>query len=844
MLAKFFLVGIAALAHASSAFEIRQVSFNDLNDPALDSDARDAKIYEVGENGSHCFVYTSQANYDLPSTYSFDDFKIWETCGVFDGDGPMANELLRGDDTGSGTKYTFADTSGDGSKTCYIVDAPPTGNSAELLSRPSGSITVLQDTKLSEGKRSSRRCDLSRDGTVVVFDTDDASLTNDDRADGQEHVVYTQDEGNSFIRVVPDEFYSATDKKESISGVVSGDGSFVAFHSNIGYPGASLTASETYLWRESDKNIHKVTNLKGNECNKTLMFETLVDLYGIEKLTEQTLATESKLGNAAKQCNAFAAAGELSQTGTIDVKDNPASISDDGRFVTFTTNYDSATLRGTLEKPTPVSQRHLFLFDSKLGITWQLTDEGESVGGMPVDEPKLEKFGCPRTSKSYGGGAVTANRTACSERNQIRQACCWQSPLFFPVVTQRISGNGESIVYSSDLGPITDTGIQMDYEIVHYHLPTGTRTQITDTGNRDYKDFFPSISRMGGVVAWTSRFDYTTNKPITTTNQIFASKLIMGCSRDTTASNFEASPDVEVCCEFDTLNLDNNSNTAAGEGTEVTFVLMGDPDTLKAHVAFSDVDSDLDKKWCAAYVEQVRNDVACSLAVPKESFVIDDDASDCNNWTQDQIEVTLLLLNENPIKDVSDICTEIQLQYDDTNSKLWTSYLTKTLKLENTPICTSAAPSVKPSASPSNSPSVSPSANPSAAPSANPSAAPSGSPSAAPSGSPSTAPSATPSAAPSATPSAAPSATPNAAPSATPSTTPIAEVTCENNSTVKFQIFRSNGKKKNTKCNKIKEKDCDTTFQFKKMVDGVSEGKPQDFCQYTCNLLLCWGSRK
>lgn len=348
------------------------------------------------------------------------------------------------------------------------------------------------------------------------------------------------------------------------------------------------------------------------------------------------------------------------------------------------TNFESATLRGTLESPTPVSQRNLFLFDTKLGITWNITDEGESVGGIPVDEPKLEKFGCLFAPTSFGGGAIAANRTACSERNEIRQSCCWQRPLFFPVVTNRISGNGESIVYSSDLGPITDTGIQGDYEIVHYHVPTGTRTQITDTRNRDYDDFSPSISRMGDVVAWTSDFDYTTNEPITTTNQIFASKLIMGCSNSSIASNFEASPDVEVCCEFDNLNL---NTPGKGKEKEVTFVLMGDPDTLKAHVAFSNVDSDSDEKWCAAYVEQVRNDVACSLSVPKESVVIVDDASDCNNWTKDQIEVTLLF-SKNPSKDVSDMCTEIQLQYDDTNSKLWTSYLTKTLKLENNPKCT------------------------------------------------------------------------------------------------------------------------------------------------------------
>jgi len=43
----------------------------------------------------------------------------------------------------------------------------------------------------------------------------------------------------------------------------------------------------------------------------------------------------------------------------------------------------------------------------------------------------------------------------------------------------------------------------------------------------------------------------------------------------------------------------------------------------------------------------------------------------------------------------------------------------------------------------------------------------------------------------------------------------------------------------NTKCNKIEDKDCDTKFKFKKMVAGVSKGKPQEFCQKTCNPTLC-----
>merc|ERR1712238_467503 len=105
--------------------------------------------------------------------------------------------------------------------------------------------------------------------------------------------------------------------------------------------------------------------------------------------------------------------------------------------------------------------------------------------------------------------------------------------------------------------------------------------------------------------------------------------------------------------------------------------------------------------------------------------------------------------------------------------------------------------------------------------------------------SPSAAPSASSSAAPSARPSAAPTTRPSAAPSAASSTSPSVEVQCEDNSKVKFQVPKNNGKQKNTKCKKIKEKDCGTEFTFKKMVDSMSKGKPQDLCHKTCNPTVC-----
>jgi len=89
------------------------------------------------------------------------------------------------------------------------------------------------------------------------------------------------------------------------------------------------------------------------------------------------------------------------------------------------------------------------------------------------------------------------------------------------------------------------------------------------------------------------------------------------------------------------------------------------------------------------------------------------------------------------------------------------------------------------------------------------------------------------------TPSAAPSAAPSAPPSAAPSTSPSVEGQCEDNQTVQFKVPKTNGGKKVTKCKKIKEKDCGTAFDFQKEVNGVKKGKPEYFCQKTCNPTEC-----
>ena len=118
------------------------------------------------------------------------------------------------------------------------------------------------------------------------------------------------------------------------------------------------------------------------------------------------------------------------------------------------------------------------------------------------------------------------------------------------MVAQQISADGKSIVFWGDGYPSADR-TNYDYDVFHYHIPTSVMTGVTTTMNKDYDESYADISARGDVVAWTSDYDFTKKESITKTNQIFASKLALGCSLNSEALNYLPSPDVETCCEFD-----------------------------------------------------------------------------------------------------------------------------------------------------------------------------------------------------------------------------------------------------------------------------------------------------
>ena len=103
-----------------------------------------------------------------------------------------------------------------------------------------------------------------------------------------------------------------------------------------------------------------------------------------------------------------------------------------------------------------------------------------------------------------------------------------------------------------------------------------------------------------------------------------------------------------MCCEWDSVPEASDVKYKVAK-----FSFHGDPTEMKSRVAFFDAAGG-DAEWCAAYAEQVRTDVACSLAIPQQYVAVKDDL-DCSSWQKDEIEVTLIL-KVNPLFSMEHTC--------------------------------------------------------------------------------------------------------------------------------------------------------------------------------------------
>jgi len=361
-------------------------------------------------------------------------------------------------------------------------------------------------------------------------------------------------------------------------------------------------------------------------------------------------------------------------------------MSDDGRYVTYTSSVDLANTKGTLEPIDAITGFNLFLFDRVLGLTWKITKEGPIGDAFDAE---IERFCCPTASSSK-------QRGTCSLKDQYRGFCCWQRPCSFPALHPDISGDGSSIVFYTDFAHADVVENNREFEIYHYHTPTDTFTAITDSPE---PDDFPAINYKGDVMGWTSDFDYDDNASIRSTNQIFAANVDMGCSAYESASNYMAAPDLEVCCEWN----DGFIGPSPQPVIVTTLQLVGDLDAMMNNVPFRS--SETDEMLCEQYAMDVKKDVACALHIPEQIVsVLSDDSPSCSHITGHEdgtISVTLGLHSVAYTSGVVDdfpsphsLAKALGDEYDSMSGPLWKGYLTKTLD-DTVPPVSKKAPKAK-----------------------------------------------------------------------------------------------------------------------------------------------------
>jgi hypothetical protein len=503
----------------------------------------------------------------------------------------------------------------------------------------------------------------------------------------KDQIYLTCDDGASFVMVTPP---SLAETSTAAGARVSGDGKVVAFRSRS----ELLTdvevsgKDEAYMYEVVTGRLEKVSRL-GTACDTGAIYAKLV-----EDFTEESLHNMSVTSVPTSSCNYFATQGFIPSASTDGVAVGAPNkygvhsvhgpfMSDSGRFLSFTTNFDAADTRGTLESPSLIaSTAHLFLFDAYLGVTWQVTNEG--VAGAAYNQ-MVESFCCPRASASK-------QRGSCSQKDEVLGMCCWQKPCFSPAVNGKLSGDGNSIVFLSDLDHTEFPGMLSNgLELFHYYIPTSTFTRITKIDSNDYKKISPTVSYAGDRVAWGSEFDWDQSG----TPQIFFSEISLGCSGARDAANYLAAPDVETCCAW---NAEIQPHSAGAAVATVTLTFALDQSAMIDRVPFKTAEEVDRAAFCGQVAEDAKRDVACALDIPPSLISYITSGGACA-WAYDfneavTVELTFHQLcfgNVRGLDSPRDLAAAIVGQHSDSSSRLWRGYLTKTLDRDTAPKVLEAA---------------------------------------------------------------------------------------------------------------------------------------------------------
>ena len=294
-------------------------------------------------------------------------------------------------------------------------------------------------------------------------------------------------------------------------------------------------------------------------------------------------------------CPFLAAAGVLPAANFIEPL--VPSISKDGRFVAFVTDFDAETVARVTDDAAgvgPVATHNAFLYDRVLGATTRLTR-------MPASAVAGQASCCPAASSSYKTGS-------CSHKNRLLGRCCEQKPCRMGALNAEVSGDGQKVAFLAEVayGGTSVNSPDGDTELFIHHVPTDTTHRISHTFDKDWDETFPHLNHDGTVIVWESKSHYGAeiNADSDGNKDVWMTRLTYGCD-DPDAHNYKMDADIAECCHY------VDATIGGGATSEVSLTLQVDlADALNRTLNTPADDS------CAAWRDAVLSDLACALRVP------------------------------------------------------------------------------------------------------------------------------------------------------------------------------------------------------------------------------------
>lgn len=302
---------LLTFALKTEAIDIARIS--DAVPSTEDRDARDVRVSGDGKS----FAYQSESDYDNTGLSGFADgqWHLWKASNVFTNimENGSKNELISDSNKPSDKDAKMVALDYSGNRACYSSNIP--GEESIMLAEFSSvgdsstkQITYVTNLTADEG-RDAFYCDISSDGSTIVFQSDAMLVPGVPTTKSRDQIYMTKNDGLNFTMVTPVE---STGTK-SQGAVVSSDGSYVAFRSTMQLDSTSTVSSakdEAWLYRSSDAKLSRVTNFKDLECNTTLIYNKLIELWGQANLTAEGVSSVNSAS-----CAYAAAQGWIPSTG-------------------------------------------------------------------------------------------------------------------------------------------------------------------------------------------------------------------------------------------------------------------------------------------------------------------------------------------------------------------------------------------------------------------------------------------------------------------------------------------------------------------------------------------------